>query len=145
MNPSLCTAERKTDKHCEFWNEKEMGHIDTVQGSIMGPITTLNTEKMGHIYTVQRPGRKWGHSPVLRGKLSHIDIVQRPGTNWDPSPLWTGKMGHIDIMQRPGTKWGISPMSREQQQNHETLRNIRLSWDSNQRHPVGVQEEGTSG
>ena len=50
-------------------------------------------------------------------------------------------MGHIDTVQRPGTKRGISPMSREQQQNHETLRNIRLSWDPKQRHPAGGRHE----
>jgi hypothetical protein len=110
----------------------------------MEPITTLNRkkwatstrcsdqEKMGPITTLN--GKKWVTSTLCRDQ-------QQNGAHHNSE---REKMDHIDTVQKPGTKWGISPMSREEQQNHETLRNIRLSWESNQRYPAGVQEEGMS-
>jgi len=104
MNPSLCTADRKTDKHCEFWNEKEMGHIDTVQGSKMGPITTLNTEK-------------WATSTLCRDQEQNGATHHSEQGNWVTSTLYRdqGKMGLISTLNRK--KWVTSTLCRNQEQN----------------------------
>jgi hypothetical protein len=131
-------SEGKPDNDCEFWNEKEMGHIDTVH----------------------------------RIRMDRTDTVQRTGNNgtW-PCTGTRNEMGHIATVHRTGTKSGIPPLCTEQEQNgahrhcaqnrnkighiatvqragknlFNTSWNMRLSWDSNLRHPAGVHEKTMNG
>jgi len=81
-----------------------MGHIDTVRGSKMGPITTLNT-------------KKWATSILCRDQEQNGATHHSEQGNWVTSTFYRDQEQNVAHHNSERGKWVTSTLCRDREQN----------------------------